>query len=292
LIACIIIACPHLLHSQDKPSVNLGEMDRAVGEIFRDCPNCPEMVIVPPGSFVMGSPGTETGRDLDEGPQRTVTLATSFAIGRYEVTYDEWELCLKDRGCDWYLPDEQGWGFGRRPVIRVNWNDAQNFVKWLRQRTGKPYRLPSEAEWEYAARAGTSTPFWTGSTINSDQANIHQHIGSRRYLEETPDPRSMYRGMTVEVDDPLFRPNPFGLFHTIGNVWEWVEDCYSDTYQGAPSNGKPWLWEGCPNRVLRGGSWYEGPAQQRSAVRFIGSPDMQLDTFGFRVARDLDDRRQ
>ena len=127
----------------------------------------------------------------------------------------------------------------------------------------------------------------------ADQANIHQHLEARPTLNETaPDPASLYRGKTVEVDDPLFRPNRFGLFHTMGNAWEWAEDCYSDSYLGAPSNGQPRQWEGCPNRVLRGGSWYEGPAQQRSAVRFLGSPNMQMNTFGFRVARDLGDRRQ
>jgi formylglycine-generating enzyme required for sulfatase activity len=254
-----------------------------LGEVFRDCAECPEMVVVPPGSFVMGSPETEPGRDPEEGPQRTVTFDASFAIGRYEVTYDDWDACLRGKGCDGYLPDDQGWGFGKRPVIRVSFHDAQHYVAWLRRRTGRDYRLPSEAEWEYAARAGTTTPFWTGERLDSNQANFHEHSRSA----EAASRKGRYRGMTVEVDEPPFKPNAFGLFHTAGNVWEWVEDCFSASYLGAPTDGTAWIRADCANRVLRGGSWSEGPRSQRSAARFIGTPDMQLDSFGFRVARKL-----
>ena len=134
------------------------------------------------------------------------------------MTYDDWDACLRGKGCDGYLPDNQGWGFGKRPVIRVSFHDAQHYVAWLRRRTGKDYRLPSEAEWEYAARAGTTTPFWTGERLDSNQANFHEHARS----PETASRKGRYRGMTVEVDEPPFTPNAFGLFQTAGNVWEWV----------------------------------------------------------------------
>ena len=282
LIASLLAAWPLSAVGQEESPASRGE-HRAGGEVFRDCPNCPEMVVVPPGSFVMGSPETEPGRDPEEGPQRAVTFSAPFAIGRYEVTYDNWDACLGDKGCDGYLPDDQGWGFGKHPVIRVSFNDAQRYVAWLRKRTGQDYRLPSEAEWEYAARAGTTTPFWTGVRIDPDQANFHQHATSAAAASQ----KGQYRGRTVDVDEPPFKPNAFGLFHTAGNVWEWVEDCFSASYLGAPTDGTAWARADCSNRVLRGGSWYEGPRSQRSAARFIGSPEMQLDTFGFRVARRL-----
>ena len=161
-------------------------------------------------------------------------------------------------------------------MIRVSFHDAQHYVAWLRRRTGKDYRLPSEAEWEYAARAGTTTPFWTGERLDSNQANFHEHARS----PETASRKGRYRGMTVAVDEPPFTPNAFGLFQTAGNVWEWVEDCFSASYLGAPTDGTAWIRADCANRVLRGGSWSEGPRSQRSAARFIGTPDMQLDSFG------------
>ena len=143
---------------------------RRPGRVFRDCDGCPEMVVVPAGEFMMGSPASEEGRNDDEGPQRRVTLR-SFALGVTEVTFDEWDACVRDGGCNGYRPDDQGWGRGARPVINVNWEDAQAYVSWLSRVTGAAYRLPSESEWEYAARAGTTTPFHTGATISTDQAN-------------------------------------------------------------------------------------------------------------------------
>jgi formylglycine-generating enzyme required for sulfatase activity len=141
------------------------------GETFRDCPDCPEMVVVPAGSFMMGSPASEANRQGDEGPQRTVKIGKPFAVGKFEVTFDEWDACVADGGCT-QKPGDEGWGRGRRPVIYVSWYDAQEYTGWLSRKTGKSYRLLTEAEWEYAARAGTSTPFSTGATITPDQATL------------------------------------------------------------------------------------------------------------------------
>ena len=143
---------------------------RRADDVFRDCDGCPEMVVVPAGSFMMGSPASEEGRDDDEGPPHRVTLR-SFALGATEVTFDEWEACVRGGGCNGYRPRDWGWGRGSRPVIMVSWEDAQAYASWLSAETGAAYRLPSESEWEYAARAGTTTPFHTGATISTDQAN-------------------------------------------------------------------------------------------------------------------------
>ena len=141
------------------------------GESFRDCPDCPEMVVAPAGSFAMGSPETEPDRMAQEGPQHRVTFAEPFAVGRFAVTFAEWDACAADGGCGGYKPGDQGWGRGNRPVINVDWNDAKAYVQWLSKKTGKPYRLLSEAEREYVARAGTATPFWWGSAITPADAN-------------------------------------------------------------------------------------------------------------------------
>ena len=213
------------------------------GEVFRDCPSCPEMVVVPAGAFRMGSPASEAGRSDDEGPRHRVTLR-SFALGVTEVTFDEWDACVRGGGCGGRRPDDEGWGRGARPVINVSWEDARAYVRWLSRETGKSYRLPSEAEWEYAARAGTATPFHTGATISTDQANY-------------ADRRTTLVG--------AFAPNAFGLYDVHGNVWEWVEDCWHDSYRGAPSDGTAWTAGGdCSRRVLRGGSWDKGWGLRRT----------------------------
>ncbi|MEI7607345.1 MAG: SUMF1/EgtB/PvdO family nonheme iron enzyme, partial [Rhodospirillaceae bacterium] len=188
------------------------------GMVFRDCPECPEMVVIPKGSFTMGSPYSEPGRLGNEGPQHRVTIGYEFAVGKYEVTFADWDACVADGGCGGNRPGDEGWGRGHRPVINVSWVDAHTYVQWLSRKTGQTYRLPSEAEWEYTARAGTMTPFWWGSTITPDQAN---YDGNDAYNNGAS---GVYRRQTVEVGS--FRTNPFGLYDTAGNVWEWVEDCY------------------------------------------------------------------
>jgi len=185
-------------------------------EPWRDCERCPWMISLPGDTFTMGSPENEGGRDDDEGPRHEVTVQP-FAIGQYEVTFDEWDACVEAGGCS-HRPKDEGWGRGGRPVINVSWNDAQEYVAWMKEKTRKPYRLPTEAEWEYAARAGTWTPFWTGATISPEQANYDGNYtyGSGRKGE--------YRQRTTPVD--TFEANPWGLHDVHGNVWEWCEDCW------------------------------------------------------------------
>ena len=243
----------------------------ADGDVFRDCPSCPEMVMIPAGTFRMGSPESEEGHGRDERPQHQVTLR-SFALGATEVTFDEWDACVRGGGCGSRRPSDQGWGRGARPVINVSWDDAQAYVSWLSAETRRSYRLPSESEWEYAARAGTTTPFHTGTAISTDQANYR----GGRYRERTTPVRT-------------FAPNAFGLYDVHGNVWEWVADCPSFTYRGAPDDGTAWIPGGrCPSRVLRGGSWADPPPSLRSANRLGSAVGVRSFTAGFRVARMLD----
>jgi formylglycine-generating enzyme required for sulfatase activity len=236
------------------------------GELFRDCSDCAEMVVVPSGDFDMGS--TESPY---EKPIHHVTIAKSFAIGRREVTFAEWDACVAAGACK-NRPEDRGWGRGDRPVIDVSWDDAKLFVKWMSQRTGKAYRLPSEAEWEYAARAGTASPFWWGRERGEGRANCE-------------DCAAPIKGQTSPAGS--FRPNSFGLYDTAGNAAEWVEDCWNDTYKGAPTNGSAWLAGQCTLRVLRGGSFSSKANMIRSAARFRYDEDVRYYANGFRLARDL-----
>ena len=241
------------------------------GTKWRDCEQCPEMVVVPPGSFAMGAPPDEEGRRDSEGPVRTVTIAKPFAVGVYEVTFDEWDACAREGGCRG-RPDDRGWGRATRPVINVSWKDAKIYVEWLSAVTGKPYRLLSEAEWEYVARAGTRGPFHFDDTMSPDRAN-YAVLGT-------------YRRKTVAVGS--YPGNAFGLHDVHGNVWEWVEDCWHADYTGAPSGASAWMTGGdCSVRVLRGGSWSNAPQILRSAFRFKYPSELRSGDFGIRVARTL-----
>jgi formylglycine-generating enzyme required for sulfatase activity len=251
------------------------------GESFKDCTNCPEMVVVPAGSFTMGSPEEEPQRNSHESPQRRVTFEKPFSVGRFAVTFTEWDACVDAGGCGGYRPSDEGWGRGDRPVINLSWNDAEAYVRWLSKKTGKEYRLLSEAEREYVTRAGTTTPFWWGSSISTRQANYN---GNYTYNGSQT---GEYRGMTLPVKS--FEPNPWGLYQVHGNVSEWVEDCYSD-YHNAPSDGSAWKTGNCPYRMLRGGSWGSGPQYLRAAYRDISvAPDKRIGNFGFRVAAGWQD---
>ena len=243
------------------------------GRVFRDCEECPEMVVVPAGSFVMGSPASEEGRHDDEGPQRRVTISKPFAVGKYEVTFGDWDACVAAGGCNRHRPDDGGWGRGWRPVMNVTWDQAKAYVGWLSRKTGESYRLLSEAEWEYAARAGTRTRYHWGDSVGRNRANC-RGCGSRWDGNGTAPVGS-------------FSANAFGLYDMHGNVWEWVEDCWHDSFAGAPSNGSAWVTGGsCSLRVFRGGSWFSDPRNLRSAVRGRSGSGNRVDV-GFRIARTL-----
>jgi formylglycine-generating enzyme required for sulfatase activity len=246
---------------------------------FRECDKCPEMVVVPAGSFIMGSPDSELNRAKYEGPQHRVKFARQFAVGKFAVTFEEWDACVADAGCRGYSPKDQGWGRGRHPVINVSWNDANAYVAWLSGKTGKSYRLLSEAEREYVARAGTRTAFWWGPTISPRQANYN---GNYIYGDG---PTGEYRQQTLPVDS--FQSNRWGIFQIHGNVWEWTQDCWHENYAGAPTDGSPWESGRCDYRIVRGGSWATYPGDLRSAVRGRFASDFRSEFQGFRVGRTL-----
>jgi formylglycine-generating enzyme required for sulfatase activity len=250
------------------------------GEILKDCPFCPEMVVVPPGSFMMGSPEHEKGRDANEGPRHRVTIERPLAVGKFEVTFEEWDACVADGGCGGHRPGDNGWGRGRRPVINVSWNDVQVYVKWLSWKTNKTYRLLSEAEWEYVARAGTTTRRWWGDDPDEKAACRFANIGDRHF--------GCADGHRKIVLGGLFAANPFGLHDVLGNVWEWVGDCWSESYTPAPADGDLREPGACTHRVIRGGSWLSEPRAVRSARRSKYDVRLQTGIVGFRVARTLD----
>jgi len=254
------------------------------GRSFRDCAGCPEMVVVPAGEFMMGSPETERGRNKDEGPRHKVALPQPFAVGKFEVTFAEWDACVAENGCK-HKPGDETWGRGRRPVINVSWDDAKEFVTWLSRKSGKPYRLLTEAEWEYAARGVTKvsdphTAFSTGPTIGYKQANYDAN-----FVYGKGGQQGVYRQKTLDVGS--LPKNAFGLHDMHGNVWEWVEDCYRDSYKGAPANGSAVTAGECTLRILRGGSWNYYPQLLRSAYRYASAPVVRTENAGFRVARAL-----
>ncbi len=248
------------------------EQTLAPGTNFRDCSDCPVMVVIPPGEFIMGSPDSEQGRDSDEGPQRRVTIGYALAIGKFEVTFGEWDACVAGGGCS-HRPSDQGWGRGNRPVVDVSWHDAKQFVAWLSAKTGRTYRLLSEAEWEYAARGGTATAYYWGNTVGSNNTNCSE-CGSAW-------------GGKQSALVGSFAANAFGLHDMLGNVYEWTEDCWNTNYNGAPNDSVARTSGNCRARMLRGGSWGNSPQYLRSAVRFWNSTGTRLNAFGFRVARTL-----
>ena len=263
---------------------NTAKQTVAVQVWRRDCAECPAIVVVPAGTFTMGAPESEYYSDDRERPQRTVSIP-AFVAGAFEVTFAEWNACVADGGCDGYRPHDEGWGFGRQPVVNVGWHDAQRYVEWLSLRTGYHYRLLTESEWEYAARAGTETPFHTGETITPQQANfdgLYGYPGDERI-------DGVSRRQTVPVGS--FAPNAFGLHDVHGNVEEWVQDCAIDyDWEGARVDGGAVEPEGCQYRGLRGGSWAHHARQIRSAYRasrHLIHHSTRLSNIGFRVARDV-----
>ena len=248
------------------------------GTTGRECDACPEMVVVPAGRFRMGD--LAGAGDNDERPVHDVTIAAPFAVGRYEVTFAEWDACVAGGGCT-HRPADEGWGRGTRPVITVSWADAQKYVRWLSRETGKPYRLLSEAEWEYVARAGSTTKYWWGNAADHDHANY----GKDECCEGAVAGADRWK-YTSPVGS--FAANVFGLFDTAGNVYEWVADCWHDNYQGATNDGSVWAGGDCDRHVVRGGSWNGDPRSIRSAIRVRIVTGNRYSDFGFRVARTLD----
>ena len=233
----------------------------------------PEMVVIPSGRFHMGC---VSGRDCDdEIPVHDVKIAQPFALSKYEVTFAQWDACIAAGGCGGYKPFDYVWGRGNRPVIFVSWKDAMGYVKWLSSETGARYRLPTEAEWEYAARAGTTTTtkYSWGNDIGVNRANCNG-CGSQWDNEQTAPAGS-------------FRANGFGLYDMHGNVREWVADCWNGSYAGAPSDGSAWTSGNCARRVLRGGTLSSRPRYLRSTFRSSDPTGYRGPHLGFRVARTL-----
>jgi len=224
-----------------------------------------EMVNIPGGSFRMGDLIGEGGDA--EKPVHTVTIQ-AFKLGKYEVTFAQWDACVADGGCGGYTPNDEGWGRDNRPVINVSWKDAQSYIGWLNSKTNGNYRLPTEAEWEYAARAGSTTRYSWGNEIGTGNAACCR-----------------YDGKTVEVGS--YSANDFGLYGMYGNVWEWTEDCWNNTYAGAPTNGAALKVGQCSGRVFRGGSWVSDPWDLRSANRVWNQPYFRDNLLGFRLARTM-----
>jgi formylglycine-generating enzyme required for sulfatase activity len=232
---------------------------------------------------------TKVDHSRREGPQRRVTIARPFAVGRYEVTFAEWDVCMAEGGCK-YRPGDEGWGRGKRPVMKVSWyHITEEYLPWLSRRTRKTYRMLSEAEWEYAARAGSTTRYHFGDSERdlctygnvADEA-MKQKDKYRIYVANCLD------GHVNTAPVGSFRPNAFGLHDMHGNVAEWVQDCWNASYKGAPSDGSAWTTGDCHVRVLRGGSWTEFPLQRlRSAYRARNVPGYPVNILGFRVARTL-----
>lgn len=246
-----------------------------LSKTFSDCPRCPQMVVVPAGRFIMGSPHPWHGNSNgSEGPPHLVIIARPFAVGVYEVTFDEWNACVAEGDCNGYRPDDSGWGRGDRPAINLSWEDAKVYTAWLSAKTSEDYRLLTESEWEYAARAGTVTRFWWGHRFGSDNANCFG-CGSRWDNVQTAPVGS-------------FLPNGFGLYDMMGNAREWVEDCWHGDYLGASMDGEARSIAGtCGRRVTRGGAWLSPAAKMRSASRAGFLFDARHESYGFRVAKTL-----
>jgi formylglycine-generating enzyme required for sulfatase activity len=236
------------------------------GEVFRDCPDCEELVVIPPGDFEMGS-----NESPSEMPSHHVAIARPFAVGRREVSFAEWDACVAAAACT-YVPGDHGWGRADRPVIDVSFNDTKPFLEWMSKKAGHAYRLASEAEWEYAARAGSASKYWWGADVGAGRAKCRECGGD---------------ASAQTVPGGSFRPNAFGLFDTTGNAAEWVADCWNATYKGAPHDGSSWNDGDCGLRVLRGGSFGSKASAVRSAARFRYDEDVRYYANGFRVVRDI-----
>jgi formylglycine-generating enzyme required for sulfatase activity len=273
------VTAPHVSASRQRPAIRTADGRRlrlAPSETFRDRlkdgGEGPLMIVIPPGRFLMGSPQDDPERSNAEGPRHKVHIAKVFAMGVYAVTFDEYDLFCERKNLN--EPDDSGWGRGKRPAINVSWNDAEAYCLWLSEQTARPYRLPSEAEWEYACRAGTATLFHGGDHLSYNEANFN---ATKSFYLSEPAPEQ-----TTPVGS--FRPNAFGLYDMHGNVWEWCQDTWHDTYDGAPKDGSAWTdGSESSSHVLRGGSWSNGSRHCRSAYRNEYVPISRRGGVGFRV---------
>jgi formylglycine-generating enzyme required for sulfatase activity len=280
-------------------------------ETFKECAQCPEMVVVPAGKFTMGSSDNEKGRDKDEGPQHIVTIGKPFAVGKFHVTvhqfaafvaatgYNAGSNCWTVEGGKQEERSDRSWqnpGFaqaGSHPAVCLSWNDAKAYVDWVAQTTGRPYRLLTEAEWEYAARGQIKTGQYPRYSFGNDEKDLCRFgNGADWRARDTIDGAKNWP--TAPCDDgyaytsPVgsFAPNGFGLYDMQGNAWQWTVDCYHDSYSGAPADGSAWTAEDC-HRVFRGGSWSRNPRVLRAATREGGTRDIRGNGVGFRIARTL-----
>ena len=244
-------------------------------DTFKECAaQCPEMIVIPAGSFTMGASQTEPGQDWTQEPQHAVTIARPLAVSKYEITFDDWDACTNYGDCP-HISDA-GYGRGSQPVIDLDWSEAQHYADWFSKMTGKTYRLLTESEYEYAARAGTQTPYPWGADAGKANADCN---GCGSKWDNT---------RTAPVGS--FAPNAFGLFDMVGNVWEWTQDCWHDTYEGAPADGSAWTGANggdCTKRVDRGGAFVSAIDIIRCAERWGYPADGRFDAVGFRIAREL-----
>jgi formylglycine-generating enzyme required for sulfatase activity len=264
---------------------------------FKECSDCPEMVLIPAGEFMMGSPKSEPERYAQEGPQHRAKIGHPFALGKLKVTREQFDAFVRETsysiGDSCYtiesgqVEERAGRSFrnpgfvqeNNHPAVCVNWDDAKAYVAWLAKKTGKNYRLPSESEWEYAARAGTTTPFWWGTTITTEQAN---YDGSTTYDGGS---KGENREKTVGADD--FKPNAWGLYQVHGNAFEWVEDCWNENYTNAPTDGSAMVADNCIRRVRRAGAWNYPASTLRSAYRDSRPASTRGSNLSLRVARTV-----
>ncbi|NQV84628.1 MAG: SUMF1/EgtB/PvdO family nonheme iron enzyme [Rhodospirillales bacterium] len=244
------------------------------GQVIQDCAECPEVVVVPAGIFIMGLGGTSK----KSNPAHRVNIAKPFAMGRFEVKFSEWQACVDAEACN-NKPDDHKWGRKGRPVINVTYFDVKRYLSWISKKTGHRYRLPSEAEWEYANRAGSTTAWWWGPKVDSNKANC----------KDCKSPWSD-GGDKLHGSAPVgsFPPNRFGLYDTAANVFEWVEDCWNKSHKNAPGDGTARTEGNCRYRVIRGGSFYYYSKVARSAYRAKNPPNVKSYWLGFRVLRELD----
>ena len=308
-------SAPPVLKSAQPPFEPLSSIaERALqpGDSFKECDGCPEIVVLPAGAFTMGSPENERGRFPDESPQYVVTFTRPFAVGKFEITVDQFAAFVKEANYDAgskcltleegksAVRDGRSWhnpGYpqtGTYPAACVNWNDAKAYLGWLSKKIGKQYRLLTESEWEYAARATTTPGSASRYTFGDDDSAMcrYGNVADKTVRQTIPGAETWTifpcsDGYAYAAPVGTFAANAFGLYDVHGNVWEWTEDCYNISYNGAPTDGSPRIAGDCDHRVVRGGMWGSSPANVRMARRFKDSNDMRSQGTGFRVARTM-----